>query len=136
EIFGEIELQASIKSANIVGNAVGVIGTDTTYYRYEIDGDVDIWVKNKSLNQLDSITLIHSVDDGRWFCRNSYKLERKGLGLAPDDSVLVSFTESFMVTTSDSNIAELNISVAAIAANGNIVYPANSDTANYHFEGM
>lgn len=136
ETFGEIELQASIKSANIVGNAIEVIGTDTTYYRYEIDGEVDIWVKNKSLNQLDSITLIHSVDDGRWFCRNSYKLERKGLSLAPDDSVLVSFTESFRVTTSDSNVAELNVSVAAIAANGNIVYPANSDTANYHFKGM
>ncbi|AEV32492.1 hypothetical protein Oweho_1501 [Owenweeksia hongkongensis DSM 17368] len=134
ETFGEVNLSSSVNSAVITGNARTYTETDTTFYSYEIDASLDVWIKNNSTKTLDSLDILYTAYNGSWSCGR--KAAYQNMNLAPADSVMVTITDDFLSYTADSNIADLDIQLVAAAANGNILYPVGINSVNSHFEGM
>lgn len=134
ETFGEVNLSSSVNSAVINGNTRTYTETDTTFYSYEVNASLDVWIKNNSTKTLDSLDILYTAYNGSMTCGR--KAAYQNMNLAPADSVMVTITDDFLSYTADSNVADLEIQLVAAAANGNILYPVNMDTANYHFEGM
>ncbi|WP_417601818.1 T9SS type A sorting domain-containing protein [Owenweeksia hongkongensis] len=132
--FGVLDVRASLVSSSIVGHANDVGSTNNPQYSYPIKFSTEVWVINNSTNFLDSTVIYYYY--GWNSCNRQGLIYLPTANLAVGDSLLVTINDTAYGYTNDSNVVNLQVIVQPIMANGNIIYPAQTDTLKQEFKGM
>lgn len=132
--FGNLEVKASLISSSIVGNANDLGSVNHPQYSYPIEFSAEVWVVNNSTNFLDSTVLYYYY--GGNGCNRKGRIHLPAANIPVGDSLLLMINDTVHFYTTDSNVVNLQVIVEPIMANGNIVYPVQSDTLKQEFEGM
>lgn len=125
--FGEVKLIPDFVKHEIVG---APYASDNSNYNFafDVDIEVDLWIKNESTSMLDSFTFSYGAMSYYFQCDQSFIIDQIGVALSPGDSMLVVLTDTFKVNTNTTDSVNTILYFAPAVANGNIISPLKSDS--------
>lgn len=122
---GPLDLTIQNLNTKVLGNGAIFDSTGTgTTYRYEIEAQYDLEVKNNGYNILDSVTLLQYGDPG-FFEGPLARPTFRGMGLNPGQDTTLSITDTLDMLTPTSTSGTFGLKIFGAVANGKIIQNYN-----------